>query len=149
MFQDFPFSQPLLDFFLSIWVFFHEHSRVTGLQEKGEGISLTPHYNFHLLYRRLGISPAITTESSPLHIASSRTQTGNLCFPKGRKSPTTKLRILYLTEHFDYETSLIKGESNNSYGGLVSFWGESVNYLRLVVFYFYISDKSFLDKFWP
>ena len=30
-------------FFFSIWVFFHEHSRITGLQGKGEGISLTPH----------------------------------------------------------------------------------------------------------
>ena len=29
-------------YFFSIWVFFHEHSRITGLHEKGEGISLTP-----------------------------------------------------------------------------------------------------------
>ena len=27
----------------SIWVFFHEHSRITGVQGKGEGVSLTPH----------------------------------------------------------------------------------------------------------
>ena len=33
-------------FFFSIWVFFHEHSRITRLQGKGEGISLTPHYRF-------------------------------------------------------------------------------------------------------
>ena len=26
-------------FFFSIWVFFHEHSRITGLQGNGEGIS--------------------------------------------------------------------------------------------------------------
>ena len=26
-----------------IWVFFHNHSRITGLQWKREGISLTPH----------------------------------------------------------------------------------------------------------
>ena len=38
-------------FFFSILVFFHEHSRMTGLQGKGEGISLTPHYHFHPLYR--------------------------------------------------------------------------------------------------
>ena len=31
--------------FFSIWVFFQEHSRITGLQGKGEGIPLTPHYN--------------------------------------------------------------------------------------------------------
>ena len=29
-------------FFSSIWVFFHEHSQITGLQGKKEGISLTP-----------------------------------------------------------------------------------------------------------
>ena len=29
-------------FFFSIWVFFHEHSRFTGQQGKGEGIYLTP-----------------------------------------------------------------------------------------------------------
>ena len=30
-------------FFSSICVIFHKHSRMTGLQGKGEGISLTPH----------------------------------------------------------------------------------------------------------
>ena len=67
--------------FFSIWVFYHDHSRITGLQGKGEGISLTPHYHFHLLHRHLDISWAITPESSPLHIPSSQTQTGNLWFP--------------------------------------------------------------------
>ena len=152
MFQDFPFLQPLLDFFLSIWVSFHGHSRVTGLQEKGEDISITLHYHFHLLYRHLDVSQAIAAESSPLHIVSSRTWSRNLWFPKGSKSPSTIFRIFYLTEYFGYETSLIKEESDNSYGGLVFFWGGSVNYLNLVVFYFKnqnISDKLFLDKFWP
>ena len=37
--------------FFSIWVFFHRHSRITGLQEKGEGILLTPHYHLHPLHR--------------------------------------------------------------------------------------------------
>ena len=63
--------------FFSVWVFFHEHSRITGLQWKGEGIYLTPHYHFLLLHRHLDISRAFTAESSPLHIASSRTRTGN------------------------------------------------------------------------
>ena len=68
--------------FFSIWVSFHEHSRIIGLQGKGEGISLTPHYHFHRLHRHLDTSRAITAESSsPLHIASSRTRTGNLSFP--------------------------------------------------------------------
>ena len=71
--------------FFSIWVFFHEHSQITGLQGKGEGISLTPHYHFHPLHRHLDISRAITAESSPLHIASSRTQTGNLWFPSASR----------------------------------------------------------------
>ena len=67
--------------FLSIWAFFHKHSRITGLKGKGEGISLTPHYHFHPLHRHLGISRAVAAESSPLHRASSRTRTGNLRFP--------------------------------------------------------------------
>ena len=65
-------------FFFSMWVFFHEHSRIIGLQGKEEGI--TPHYYFHLLHRHLDMRQAITAESSPLHIASSRTWTGNLWF---------------------------------------------------------------------
>ena len=65
-------------FFLSIWVFFHEHSRFTGQQAKEEGIYLTPLYHFHQLQRHLDISRAITAESSPLHIAGSRTRTWNL-----------------------------------------------------------------------
>ena len=56
-------------FFFSIWVFYHDHSRITGLQGKGEGISLTPHYHFHPLHRHLDISRTITAESSPLYIA--------------------------------------------------------------------------------
>ena len=53
-------------FFLSIWVFFHEHSRFTVQQGKGESIYLTPHYHFHRLHRHLDISRTITVESSPL-----------------------------------------------------------------------------------
>ena len=64
--------------FLSIWVFFHEHSRFTEQQEKGEDIYLTPLYYFHPLHSHLDINRSITVETSPLHIASSRTQTGNL-----------------------------------------------------------------------
>ena len=68
-------------YFFSIWVFFFEHSRITGLQGKGEDISLTPHYRFHPLHRHLDISRAITAESSSLHIASSLTRTGTLSIP--------------------------------------------------------------------
>ena len=53
----------------------------TQQQGKGEGIYLISLYYFHPLHRHLDISRAITAESSTLHIASSRTQTGNLWFP--------------------------------------------------------------------
>ena len=66
--------------FFSFWVFFHEHSRFTGQQGKGEGIYLIPVYHYHPFHRQLDISRAIAAESSPLHIASSRNRTGNLCF---------------------------------------------------------------------
>ena len=67
-------------FFLSVFFFFHEHSRFTGQQGKGEDIYLTPLYHFYPLHRHLDISRAVTAESSPLHIASSRTRTRNLRF---------------------------------------------------------------------
>ena len=58
----------------------------TNHRTAGEGgISLTPPYHFHPLHRHLDISRAITAESSPLHIASSRTQTGNSCFPRASR----------------------------------------------------------------
>ena len=66
--------------FFSIWVFSHNHSRITGLQGKGEDISLTARYHFPPLHRHLDIIRAITAESLPLHIRTSRTRTGNLWF---------------------------------------------------------------------
>ena len=83
----------LFFFFFTIWIFFHKHSRITGLQGKVESIPLTPHYYFYPLHRHLDISRAITAENSPLHIASSQARTGNLWFSE-RKSLTTKLRAL-------------------------------------------------------
>ena len=59
---------------------FHDHSRIKGLQGKGEGMSLTPYCHFHPLHRHLDIRQAITAESSPLHIGSGQTRTGNLRF---------------------------------------------------------------------
>ena len=73
--------------FFSIWVFFHEHSQFTGQQGKGEGIYLISLYHFHPLHRRLDISRGITAGSSPLHIASSWTRTGNLFFPRASREP--------------------------------------------------------------
>ena len=69
----------------SIWIFFHNHWRITGLQGKGEGISLTPHYHFHPLHIHFYISRAIITESSALHLASYRTRTGNPLLPNASR----------------------------------------------------------------
>ena len=60
-------------FFFSVWVFFHDHLRITEQQGKKEGISFTPHCHFHPLRRHLDISRVNTAESSPLHIGRSRT----------------------------------------------------------------------------
>ena len=76
-FFTFDMSWNLSTTFFSIGVFFHNHSRITGLQVKGEGISLTRHYHFHPLQRYLDISRAITGESTTQHIASSLTGTEN------------------------------------------------------------------------
>ena len=66
--------------FFSIWIFFHEHSRLIGQQWNGDAISLSSLYHFHPLHRHLDISRTITAESSPLHITSSRTWTRKLWF---------------------------------------------------------------------
>ena len=41
----------------------------TGQQGKGDAISLTPLYYFHLLHRHLEVNQAITAVSAPHHIA--------------------------------------------------------------------------------
>ena len=56
-----------------------------GQQGKGEGIYLTPLYNFHPLHRNLDISQAITAESLRLHITGSRTRIKNLWFPSASR----------------------------------------------------------------
>ena len=76
--------------FFAIWVFFHEHSRITGVQEwggGGGGFFFTPHLHMQPLYRHLNISRAVTAEITPLHIASSRTRTGNVQFPSASREP--------------------------------------------------------------
>ena len=66
------------NFFFTSWFF----SRTSAIQDsRWEAISLTPLYHLHPLRRHLDICRAITVESSPLHIATSRTRTGNLWFP--------------------------------------------------------------------
>ena len=65
---------------LSTWFFFHEHSRITGEQGKGDAISLNLLCQYHLLHRHLDISWAIVAEELPLHRAISWNRTGNSWF---------------------------------------------------------------------
>ena len=71
--------------YFSMWVFFYQHSQITRLQRKGEGISLTPHYHLLLLQRQLDINLAITVQSWPLYINSGLTRTGNFWFPSSSR----------------------------------------------------------------
>ena len=66
--------------FFSIWVFFHDHSRITGQQENGEGISLTRHYHYHAFHRHLEISRDITAESSLPHMVAAGLESGTFGF---------------------------------------------------------------------
>ena len=84
--------------FVSIWIFFPEHSRFTGQQGKGEAISVILLYNFHPLHRHLNISRAIPAESSPLHIVNREPLVSE------RKSLTTKLRAQYVEKSLIYFT---------------------------------------------
>ena len=74
-------------FFILIVFFVKKFHESQDSMEKGGGISLTPHYHFHRLHRHLDISRAITAESSPLHISSSRTGTWKLWFPNASRYP--------------------------------------------------------------
>ena len=49
-------------------------------QDIGKVEAIPPLYHFHPLHRHLDISQVINVEISPLHIANSQTQTGNLWF---------------------------------------------------------------------
>ena len=74
-------------FFLSGFSFTHIHNSQDSSEVcvwgggGGGGYNLTPLYHFQPLHRHLDIRRAMTAESSPLHIASSQTRTGNLWFP--------------------------------------------------------------------
>ena len=64
---------------------------------KGKGISLTPDQHFHPRHRHLDISRAISAESSPLHIASSRTRNGNIWFLSTSCQPIFKTSVCSIT----------------------------------------------------
>ena len=93
--------------FFSIWVFFHDHSRITVLQEEEKATFLTPHYHFHPLQRHLDISRAITAGSSSLHTYSSRNLNRQPLVSK-RKSLTTKLSALKKSFITNYKVFLTK-----------------------------------------
>ena len=95
-----------VSFFFSIWVFFYKHSRITGLQGKGEGISFS-----------LPLPPGSQTLRHQLgdycrELTSAHSQQPDLNrepLVSERKSLTTKLRALklrawvslsFLQEHF-------------------------------------------------
>ena len=102
--------------FFSIWVFFHNHSRITGLQEMREGIFLTPHYHFHPFHRHLDISRAITADSSPLgggggdkrsQLAISfnvKRKGGGKMIPKGLITKKADFIDSFRTFHFTYQS---------------------------------------------
>ena len=69
----------------SIWVFFHEYSRLIWQQGKGEVIFLCTFYHVHPLHRHLDISQVIATESSLLEIAGNQTRTVNLWIPNASR----------------------------------------------------------------
>ena len=71
--------------FFSLWIFFHDHSQITGLQGKGVGISLTSHYHFQPFHRHLEISRAINVERLTLHIPGDWTRTNNPWFPSASR----------------------------------------------------------------
>ena len=81
------------EIFFSIWVFLHEHSRITGLQGRGEGISLTPRYHFPPASQILRHEPGdYRTELTSAHSQQPDSNRQSLVFEG--KSLTTKLRAL-------------------------------------------------------
>ena len=76
------FSYPIFFFFFLSGFSFTNIHESQDCRGRGRGIF---YYHFHPLHRHLDISRAITAESSPLHIASSRTRTGNFWFPSASR----------------------------------------------------------------
>ena len=83
--------------FFSIWVFFQNHSRITGLQGKGKCIYPTHYYHFHPLRRHSDISREIIAGSSPLHIGSKQLDLNRERLVSEYNSLTIKLCALKAT----------------------------------------------------
>ena len=79
----------LADYFLCLGFLsqpFMNHTTSGEVEGVKGDISLPPQYHFHPLHRRLEIVRANAAESSPLHVGSSWTRTGNLWFPSASRS---------------------------------------------------------------
>ena len=83
------FLRETSEFFFSFYVGFLSRTfKNHRTAEEGRGYfinSSLPLPYFHQLHRHLDNSRAITAESSPLHVASSWTRTGNLWFPSASR----------------------------------------------------------------
>ena len=83
-------SSTQMSFKLSFSYFFLPGFSFTNIHKsqdcRGRGRA-TPHYHFHSLHIHLDLSQAITSESSPLHIACSQTRTRNLWFLSTSRLP--------------------------------------------------------------
>ena len=77
------FSNP--NFFFFYLGFLSRTFMIHGTAGEGGGYLFNSSLPLPSLHRHLDISWAITAESSPLHIVSSRTRTGNLWFPSARR----------------------------------------------------------------
>ena len=87
-----------LRLFFSMWVFFHVHSQITGMQGKEKGISFTPDYHFHPFHRHLDISWGdYCRELTSAHSHQLDLNRKPLVFK--HKSLTTKLSSLRLCIH--------------------------------------------------
>ena len=109
--------------FFSIWVFFHEHSRFTGLQRKGQANSellLPLLYHFHSLHRHLDISRATTAESLRLYLA------GGL--EPGTHFRPWKFRLLLNLELYILRLNIKINWLNKTY-----FWSWTLTKLKMVL----------------
>ena len=85
----------------------------TFTNQRRKGIPLTTFYHFHLLYSNLDISRPITSEISPLHIASSRTRSGKLWLPREKLlMHSSSPEVLYIK---GVPKILVKSHDNNKF----------------------------------
>ena len=68
--------------YLSFFLIGFSFTNIMIHRTAGKGwVTLYTFHHFHLLHKHLDISQVVAAKSTPLHIAGSRTRTGNLWFP--------------------------------------------------------------------